>query len=97
VTTIYLQSPEGEPLGAYEPERDESVMDCLQRRGVSIKGSCFGSGDCGECALLVLSGGDKLPKPALRERRTLEKLKAPPTARLSCYIAADEDMVVARI
>jgi adenylate cyclase len=58
---------------------------------------CGGRARCSTCRVRVLEGLASLPEPTGRERRMLDRMKAPPNVRLACQIRPVADMRVLRL
>jgi adenylate cyclase len=60
-----------------------SVLEVSRANHIPHASVCGGRGRCGTCRIIVPAGAD-LDAPAEAERATLQRVKAPPDARLAC-------------
>jgi ferredoxin len=72
----------------------ESIYATAQDEGFGLTGTCEGNGDCGLCAIAVISGKENLSPPTPAEESLLKKLDLPAGARLSCQSRAKGDIVI---
>ncbi len=61
-----------------------SILNLLQREGVSIETECGGRAHCGRCLIRVLSGVDWMSRKTPAEISRLEALGAGEDLRLAC-------------
>jgi ferredoxin len=61
-----------------------SVLNLLQRNGVSIQTICGGRAQCGRCLIRILSGSEKMNKKNQREIMRLKAMNAGEDMRLAC-------------
>jgi ferredoxin len=61
-----------------------SILNLLQRNGVSIQTICGGRAQCGRCLIRILSGAEKMNKKNRREIIRLKAMNAGEDMRLAC-------------
>jgi ferredoxin len=61
-----------------------SILNLLQRNGVSIQTICGGRAQCGRCLIRILSGAEKMNKKNQREIIRLKAMNAGEDMRLAC-------------
>jgi len=71
-----------------------SLLVTLQRHGVPIDTVCGGRAQCGRCLVRVLSGSERMNRPAAAELRRLESLGAGPDYRLACQSYTRGDLEI---
>ncbi|MBI4384454.1 MAG: 2Fe-2S iron-sulfur cluster binding domain-containing protein [Nitrospinae bacterium] len=72
----------------------ETIFSIAQEEGMGLTGTCEGNGDCGLCAISVVSGEDHLSPKSREEEDLMKKMELPAGARLSCQSRATGDIVV---
>lgn len=72
----------------------ETIFTVAQEEGMGLTGTCEGNGDCGLCAIAVISGENNLTPKGQSEDDLLKKMEFPANARLSCQSRATGDVVV---
>ncbi|MBI4389499.1 MAG: 2Fe-2S iron-sulfur cluster binding domain-containing protein [Nitrospinae bacterium] len=72
----------------------ETIFAIAQEEGMGLTGTCEGNGDCGLCAIKIVSGEEHLSPTSREEEDLMKKLELPPGARLSCQSRATGDIVV---
>lgn len=72
----------------------ETIFATARDEGMGLTGTCEGNGDCGLCAISIISGEESLSPPAPEEIALLKKLELPDGARLSCQSRANGNIVV---
>jgi adenylate cyclase len=80
------------PQRAVQVPRGWSVLEASRAHGIAHLSLCGGRARCSTCRVQV-SGAD-LPPPAASERRTLERIGAPPEVRLACQLRPRGDVTV---
>jgi ferredoxin len=61
-----------------------SILNLLQRNGVSIQTICGGRAQCGRCLIRIISGAKKMNTKNQREIIRLEAMNAGEDMRLAC-------------
>ena len=61
-----------------------SILNLLQRNGVSIQTLCGGRAQCGRCLIRILSGAERMNKKNQREIIRLKSMNAGEDMRLAC-------------
>jgi len=61
-----------------------SILNLLQRNGVSIQTLCGGRAQCGRCLIRILSGAERMNKKNQREIIRLKAMAAGEDMRLAC-------------
>jgi len=61
-----------------------SILNLLQRNGVSIQTLCGGRAHCGRCLIRILSGAERMNKKNQREITRLKAMTAGEDMRLAC-------------
>lgn len=72
----------------------ETVFATAQDEGLGLSGTCEGNGDCGLCAISIISGNENLSPLTAEEDALLKKLELPAGVRLSCQSRAKGNIVV---
>lgn len=72
----------------------ETVFNAAQDDGLGLSGTCEGNGDCGLCAMTIISGNENLNPPTPEEENLLKKLEFPVGVRLSCQSRVKGNVVV---
>ncbi len=71
-----------------------SILNSLQRAGVSIKHVCGGKAQCGTCRYRIIEGERYLSPVNERERIRLDALGNPEKVRLACQTYAFGDITI---
>jgi ferredoxin len=61
-----------------------SILNLLQRNGISIQTLCGGRAQCGRCLIRILSGSEGMNKKKQREIVRLKAMNAGGDMRLAC-------------
>ena len=61
-----------------------SILNLLQRNGISIQTVCGGRAQCGRCLIRIMSGAGGMNKKNQRELIRLQALNAGQDMRLAC-------------
>ena len=61
-----------------------SILNLLQRNGISIQTICGGRAQCGRCLIRIHSGAERMNKKNQREIIRLKALNAGKDMRLAC-------------
>jgi 2Fe-2S ferredoxin len=79
-----------------EASHGESILNSLLRHKIPLDHSCGGSGTCGTCRVLVVSGIEKLDAPNEVEAELSQDRRFEEHERLSCQTEAREGIVILR-
>ncbi|KPF71083.1 hypothetical protein IP69_07050 [Bosea sp. AAP35] len=71
-----------------------TVLEMFRRFGIPHAALCGGRARCATCRVLVLDGGDDLPRPGPNEAKLLRRIAAPERVRLACQIRPKDDLQV---
>ena len=71
-----------------------SVLEASRWSGIPHELICGGRGRCSTCRVRIGVGSEQLAPPGPNERRTLERIGAPPRVRLACQIRPTADLAV---
>ncbi len=72
----------------------DTVYSLADDEGHGLSGTCEGNGDCGLCAMSILSGAENFDPITDIEKEILEKLDYPKGTRLSCQAKIRGDATV---
>ena len=72
----------------------DNIYTLAEDEGFGLFGTCEGNGDCGLCAISIVSGAENLSPLSRVEQKILEKLVYPSGTRLSCQARIQGDVVV---
>lgn len=72
----------------------ETLFTTAQDEGFGLTGTCEGNGDCGLCAITIISGKENLSPLTPAEDALLKKLEFPDGVRLSCQSRANGHIVI---
>ena len=72
----------------------ETVYSLAEDEGCGLSGTCEGNGDCGLCAMAIISGAENFDPPNEIEKEILSKLNYPQGTRLSCQAKIQGDATV---
>lgn len=79
----------GDPSLEQSVERGGKLLGALASKGIFVSSACGGGGSCGQCKVIVKSGGgDILPT----EESHISKLEAREGVRLACQVNVKNDM-----
>ncbi len=71
-----------------------SVLEASRWAHIPHESICGGRGRCSTCRIRIGDGVRSLAEPNPAERRTLERIKAPPHVRLACQLRPAKDLAV---
>jgi adenylate cyclase len=71
-----------------------SVLEASRWADIPHESICGGRGRCSTCRIRIGSGARTLADPGPVERRTLDRIKAPPHVRLACQLRPAKDVSV---
>ena len=71
-----------------------SILNSLQREGVSIRHVCGGKAQCGTCRYKIIKGEQYLSPVTEREQIRLDALGNPENVRLACQSYAFGDITI---
>ena len=74
-----------------------TLLEISRANGLAHASACGGRARCGTCRVRVDQGASTLPAPALAERFTLARVKAPDDARLACQIRPTAPLSITRL
>lgn len=77
-----------------EVPRGTLLYQAVREAGLPVAASCNAEGVCGQCNLVIVSGGENLSRKGRLEVRLLEKEKHPPEDRISCLVKVLGDCAV---
>jgi len=80
-------------LSAFGP----TLLEISRANGIAHASACGGRARCGTCRVRIEDGAASLAPPALAERLTLARVKAPDQARLACQIRPAAPLRVLRL
>tara|TARA_B100000686_G_scaffold353890_1_gene461365 strand:- start:2003 stop:2506 length:504 start_codon:yes stop_codon:yes gene_type:complete len=72
----------------------DTVYTLANDEGCGLSGTCEGNGDCGLCAMAIISGAKNFDPASDLEKEILEKLSYPKGTRLSCQAKIRGDATV---
>ena len=72
----------------------DTIYTLSEDEGFGLFGTCEGNGDCGLCAMTVISGAENISPVTEVERQILKKLVYPPGTRLSCQARIQGNVTV---
>ena len=72
----------------------DTVYTLAEDEGCGLSGTCEGNGDCGLCAMDIVSGSENFDSISDIEKEILNKLNYPEGARLSCQAKIRGDATV---
>jgi 2Fe-2S ferredoxin len=94
--TLFLETPDGEPLHIHAPEGGK-LIDLCDDLAIPIPFSCR-SASCGTCRIVVLEGADQLHAPEDEEADLLDVFgAAPDKQRLACQAKMRKGLGVLRV
>jgi adenylate cyclase len=71
-----------------------TILEASRYHDMPHESVCGGRGRCSTCRIRIIDGAQFLPEPDLLERRTLERVGAPPNVRLACQVRPRGDITV---
>jgi adenylate cyclase len=74
--------------------RGWSVLEASRAYHIRHAAMCGGVGRCSTCRVRITEGGESCAPPSPAERKTLERIKAPPDVRLACQLRPSEWIAV---
>ena len=82
------------PQRAVQVSRGWTVLEASRHFGIPHRAMCGGRARCSTCRVRVVDGASRCPRPGPDERRTLERMRAPPDVRLACQLRPERDIAV---
>ena len=82
------------PQRTIEVPRGWSILEASRAFGIPHLSMCGGNARCSTCRVRVVSGIAQCPPPSLSERRTLDRIGAPPDVRLACQLRPSAPIAV---
>jgi CDGSH-type Zn-finger protein/ferredoxin/uncharacterized Fe-S cluster protein YjdI len=82
------------PQRAVQVPRGWTVLEVSRHFGIPHRAMCGGRARCSTCRVRVVDGASHCPPPGPDERRTLERVRASPDARLACQLRPNMDVSV---
>lgn len=74
-----------------------TLLEISRMSGVPHASVCGGRARCSTCRVRVTDTKQSLPEPGPAERKTLDRIGAPPDVRLACQIRPQSDISVTRL
>jgi CDGSH-type Zn-finger protein/ferredoxin/uncharacterized Fe-S cluster protein YjdI len=82
------------PQRAVQVPRGWTVLEISRHFRIPHRAMCGGRARCSTCRVRVVDGASHCPPPGPDERRTLERVRAPPDVRLACQLRPGADIAV---
>jgi ferredoxin len=67
-----------------EMNEKDSVFEQLKEAGIPVKSTCAGFASCGQCKVVITSGGENLNEPSFEEKQLIGNVFHITKERLSC-------------